>query len=132
MGKFVRIVDHRADAIGPDRGLDALALPPERRPIAAARDRAADLSSAVSSDRHQFAAKVRAGRAILGWSQTDLARRTGLSQRSIYRLELAAVDVRRSTMVSLETVFANAGVAFEHQADGGFKVAVSGDGIIRQ
>ena len=134
MGKFERVVDKRTDTIGVGRGPDPLSgvLPPDRRAIAPARKHSTDLDWAVSTDRHQFAAKVRAGRAILGWSQTDLARRTGLSQRSIYRLELAAVDVRRSTMVSLETVFANAGVEFEQQADGGFKVAVSGCGIVRQ
>jgi DNA-binding XRE family transcriptional regulator len=112
---------------------DTLPAMPRPAPLTDAPARAgSDLSFAVSSDRHQFAAKVRAGRAILGWSQTELARRTGLSQRSIYRLELAAVDVRRSTVVSLETVFANAGVDFEHLADGGFKVVVSAGGLLRQ
>ncbi len=84
-----------------------------------------DLSFVVASDRHRFAAKVRAGRAILGWSQTELGRRAGLSQRSIYRLEMAAVDIRRSTVVALETVFARAGIDFEPAADGGFKVVVA-------
>jgi hypothetical protein len=134
MGKFVSVADNRPEAIGLDRGSDRIpgALSPDRRLIAPGRTRPADLSFAVSSDRYRFAAKVRAGRAILGWSQTELARRTGLSQRSIYRLELAAVDVRRSTVVAIETVFANAGVDFEHQPDGGFKVAVSGSGLVRQ
>jgi len=84
-----------------------------------------DLTWAVASDRHRFAAKVRAARAILGWSQTELGRRAGLSQRSIYRLEMAAVDIRRSTVVALETVFARAGVDFEPLAGGGFKVVVA-------
>ncbi len=134
MDKFASVAINRTGTIGLDRSQDTLSdvLPSDRRSANSARNRPSDLSWAVSSDRHQFAAKVRAGRAILGWSQTDLARRTGLSQRSIYRLELAAVDVRRSTVVSLETVFANAGVAFEHQPDGGFKVVVSGGGLVRQ
>jgi ribosome-binding protein aMBF1 (putative translation factor) len=90
------------------------------------------LTRAVASDRHCFAAKVRAARALLGWSQTDLARLAGLSQRSIYRLELAAVDIRRSTMVALESVFADAGIKFEQSSDGGFKIVVAGNGGIRQ
>ena len=91
-----------------------------------------DLNRVVSSDRERFAAKVRAARAILGWSQTELGRRSGLSQRSIYRLEMAAVDIRRSTMVALETVFARAGVDFEPLAGGGFKVVVAADGSRQQ
>lgn len=87
-----------------------------------------DLAWAVASDRHRFAAKVRAARAILGWSQTELGRRAGLSQRSIYRLEMASVDIRRSTVVALETVFARAGIDFEPIAGGGFKVVVAGPG----
>jgi ribosome-binding protein aMBF1 (putative translation factor) len=90
------------------------------------------LSLAISSDRHRFAAKVRAGRAILGWSQTELGRRAGLSQRSIYRLEMAAVDIRRSTVVALETVFASAGIDFEPLAGGGFKVVVAPNGTQQQ
>jgi hypothetical protein len=90
------------------------------------------LSDAVSSDRHRFAAKVRAGRAILGWSQTELGRRAGLSQRSIYRLEMAAVDIRRSTVVALETVFARAGIDFEPLGGGGFKVVVAPRGAQQQ
>jgi hypothetical protein len=87
-----------------------------------------DLTWAVATDRHRFAAKVRAARAILGWSQTELGRRAGLSQRSIYRLEMASVDIRRSTVVALETVFARAGIDFEPLAGGGFKVVVAGLG----
>ena len=32
------------------------------------------------SDLVQFAAEIRAGRAVLGWSQTELARRTAVTQ----------------------------------------------------
>ena len=36
------------------------------------------------SDLVQFAAEIRAGRAVLGWSQTELARRTAVTQRAIF------------------------------------------------
>lgn len=112
------------------RPSDVLATAPGEGPDSTGdRD---ELSWAVTSDRHRFAAKVRAGRAILGWSQSELGRRAGLSQRSIYRLEMAAVDIRRSTVVALETVFARAGIDFEPLADGGFKVVVAPRGPQQQ
>lgn len=77
----------------------------------------------IDADRAQLAAKVRAGRAILGWSQSDLGEKTGLSQRSINRLELGAVDVRRSTALLIEDAFRDAGVRFEDHP-GGFRVLV--------
>lgn len=77
----------------------------------------------IHADRAQLAAKVRAGRAILGWSQSDLGQKTGLSQRSINRLELGAVDVRRSTALVIEEAFREAGVRFEN-SPGGFRVVV--------
>lgn len=132
MGKFERLPQDLTDTLLVGHRPDTVPVVPQVDRRDAPAQGAADLSFAVSADRHQFAAKVRAGRAILGWSQTELGRRSGLSQRSIYRLELAAVDVRRSTVVSLETVFANAGVDFEHLPDGGFKVVVSAGGLLRQ
>lgn len=77
----------------------------------------------IHADRAQLAAKVRAGRAILGWSQTELGEKTGLSQRSINRLELGIVDVRRSTALVIEQTFREAGVRFESHP-GGFRVIV--------
>jgi hypothetical protein len=114
-------------------GLDtAVRVRASEMPGECPHDTGDELSLEVTSDRHRFAAKVRAGRAILGWSQTELGRRAGLSQRSIYRLEMAAVDIRRSTVVALETVFARAGVDFEPLAGGGFKVVVAPRGSQQQ
>ncbi len=133
MEKMTGVLDDRIGLAGArrsDPASDMQDAPP--RAAASGGKRPPELAWAVNSDRHRFAAKVRAGRAVLGWSQTDLARRTGLSQRSIYRLELAAVDVRRSTVVALETVFRDAGIAFEQLADGGFSIVVAGPQAVRQ
>jgi ribosome-binding protein aMBF1 (putative translation factor) len=45
-------------------------------------------TSASHPDEHErvlFAARVRAARAVLGWSQTELARRTAVTQRAMGR-----------------------------------------------
>jgi DNA-binding XRE family transcriptional regulator len=83
------------------------------------------VSAAVDVDREEFAAKVRGARAILGWSQIKLGQKAGLAQRSIYRLEMGIVDVRKSTAVALEAVFGDAGVHFEPVPSGGFRIVVS-------
>lgn len=133
MGKFAVEFGEQTATMIADGGHDARLVPTSgERAQSVDAPVFADLLQTVASDRQRFAAKVRAGRAILGWSQTELGRRSGLSQRSIHRLELGAVDVRRSTVVSLETVFAQAGVNFEHLAGGGFKVVVAMTGPARQ
>lgn len=76
-------------------------------------------------DRAHFAARVRAARATLGWTQADLGRRVGITQRSINRLEQGKVDVRFSTAISIERVFRDAGISFRVDEDGGFEMKVA-------
>ena len=73
-----------------------------------------------------FAAKVRSARAVLGWSQTELGKRIGLTQRAIYRIENAAAQPRESTELRIHKAFADAGVQFEQLSNSGFKMAVPG------
>jgi DNA-binding XRE family transcriptional regulator len=80
--------------------------------------------SAMNEERREFAAKVRAARAVLGWSQAELGQRVGVTQRSINRLEQAGVDVRRSTAVAIEGVLRDEGVSFEVVPSGGFRILV--------
>jgi DNA-binding XRE family transcriptional regulator len=80
--------------------------------------------SAVLAERREFASKVRAARAVLGWSQAELAMRVGVTQRSINRLEKADVDVRRSTAVAIEAVLRGEGILFEGLPEGGFRMTV--------
>ena len=58
------------------------------------------------------AAQVRAARALLGWSQAELSRRSGLAKRSIANLELAATRPYGSTLRILKRTFTDAGVAY--------------------
>ena len=80
--------------------------------------------AAMNEERREFAAKVRAARAVLGWSQAELGQRVGVTQRSINRLEQAGVDVRRSTAVAIEGVLRDEGVSFEVVPSGGFRILV--------
>ena len=74
--------------------------------------------------RMTFAAKVRAARAVLGLKQSEVAKRAGLTQKSIHRIEQGADYPRRSTVVALEQVLKAEGIEFEDLPDGGFKVVV--------
>ncbi len=74
--------------------------------------------------RRQFAAQIRAGRAALGWSQTDLGERTGVTQRAIYRVENGATEPRQLTRSRIEKAFNDAGVVFEGSQTGGFTMSV--------
>ena len=76
------------------------------------------------SDLVQFAAEIRAGRAVLGWSQTELARRTAVTQRAIHSIEQKIVRPRKQTEARIIEAFADAGLRFEPLSNGGFKMTV--------
>jgi DNA-binding XRE family transcriptional regulator len=78
----------------------------------------------LKAARLLFAGKVRAARAVLGWSQTELADKIGLTQRAIYKIEQAAVDARPATTAAISAAFAKAGIGFDDLPDGGFRVKV--------
>jgi transcriptional regulator with XRE-family HTH domain len=75
-------------------------------------------------ERQLFAAQLRAGRAVLGWSQTDLGERTGVTQRAVYRIEDGATRPRQLTRVRIEKAFGEAGVEFKRLQTGGFIMVV--------
>jgi ribosome-binding protein aMBF1 (putative translation factor) len=81
-------------------------------------------SSEELSHRLDFSAKVRAARAVLGWSQTYLGQRAKLSQRAIHRIEQAAVQVRRSSALAIQAAFDGTGIRFVELNDGGFALTV--------
>jgi hypothetical protein len=71
-----------------------------------------------------FAGKVRASRAVLGWSQTELGRRTGITQRAVYCIENALTRPRNLTEQQIEASFAEVGLFFKFMFDGGFTMTV--------
>lgn len=57
-------------------------------------------------------AQIRAARALLGWKQTDLAERCGVSEISIKNIERGATDPRSRTLAAIQQAFHEAGVIF--------------------
>jgi transcriptional regulator with XRE-family HTH domain len=82
------------------------------------------LGEVVRLERQAFAAKVRIVRAVLGWSQTELGRRAGLTQRAIHKLEQGETEPRRTTVHALEEIWREQHIQFEDLGDGGFQVSI--------
>lgn len=83
-----------------------------------------DLAHLIRMERLAFAAKVRLARAVAGLSQSDLAARVGMTQRSIHKLEQGGTEPRRATVAALEMLWHEQGIDFEDLADGGFRAIV--------
>jgi transcriptional regulator with XRE-family HTH domain len=77
-------------------------------------------------DRLLVAMTVRMARAALGWSQAELGRFLGMSQRAIHRIEQGHSDPRRTTLLAIESLLRKAGFKIEDRADGGFAMVVPG------
>ena len=74
-------------------------------PLRLATNSLLDAHAAVESERRAFAAKLRIARAVLGWSQTKLAERAGLTQRAVHKLEQGETEPRRMTVYSIEQIW---------------------------
>lgn len=56
--------------------------------------------------------QIRAARALLGWSQGELATRAGVVRRSIYAAENASAPVAEDTLSALVSALEAAGIVF--------------------
>ncbi|MFZ3004738.1 MAG: helix-turn-helix transcriptional regulator [Phenylobacterium sp.] len=65
------------------------------------------------------AAQIRAARALLGWSQQELADKAIVSVNAINRLEREQVDSKMSTFSAVERALQRAGVEFIPAAEKG-------------
>jgi len=88
-------------------------------------DRQDALVALLRHEQQVFAAKIRVARAVLGWSQSELAQRIGMTQRAIHRLEQGNTGARRATVLAIEAIFRAEGIAFEDQPDGSFRLLVT-------
>jgi DNA-binding XRE family transcriptional regulator len=78
----------------------------------------------AEADRVAFAARVRAGRAVLGWSQTALAKKAAITQRAVHRIEKGAVRPRQATVLQIDRAFNEGGLKFKMGGNGGFSMVV--------
>jgi len=62
-------------------------------------------------------AQIRAARALIGWTQTDLAQASGVSEIAIKNLERGATDPRVSTVNNIQAAFDRAGIIFLDPGD---------------
>lgn len=62
--------------------------------------------------------QIRAARALLGWSQRDLADKSLLSETAILKLETQQADARMSTILKVRKALEEGGVDFIGRADG--------------
>jgi transcriptional regulator with XRE-family HTH domain len=70
-------------------------------------------------------ALLRAARALLGWSQTDLAERSGLSLPTIKRIESeSGPAVSDEAKLKVQRALRRAGITFIDTGKGGFGVRV--------
>jgi len=65
------------------------------------------------------ACQIRAARALLGWSQQDLADKSVISVNAIRRLETGEVDPRLSTVTAVQKAIVKAGVVLLQNGDMG-------------
>src|ERR1700753_2604127 len=56
--------------------------------------------------------QIRAARALLNWSQTDLAEASGIAVSSIKNVENSITTARKETMDDIQSAFEKAGVEF--------------------
>lgn len=61
---------------------------------------------------------LRAARSVLGWSQTELASRAGISKPALNRLERFESEPRLETVMRIEETLSAAGVVIDRQSDG--------------
>lgn len=82
-------------------------------------------------NQSRFMRLVKAARAILGWSQNDLSRVTGISLSTLNRLERGDGESNISTLNEIYRSFADAGIKFMDPNDGGLGVMLTKEGLIR-
>lgn len=71
--------------------------------------------------------QIRAARALVAWTQADLARSAGLSEVSIKNIESGATDPRVTTLLAIKAALVGAGVVFIPENGGGAGVRLFKD-----
>ena len=80
----------------------------------------------MQRDVLSFSIQIKAGRALLGWSQADLANRSGIARATVARIEALMMLPRLDTVGKLRQAFKDGGVIFHDDDVGnGFTIVVS-------
>ena len=86
----------------------------------------------MQRDVLSFAIQVKAGRALLGWSQAELAKRSGVARATVARIEALMMLPRLDTVGKLRQALREGGVLFHDDDFGnGFTISVSSDTVNR-
>jgi transcriptional regulator with XRE-family HTH domain len=73
-------------------------------------------------------AQIRAARALLGWSQQQLAAKAIISETALLKLETSQADTRTSTLIKVRRALEEGGIEFVNRADGKIGVLLSTSG----
>jgi predicted transcriptional regulator len=77
-----------------------------------------------------YAAKIRAARGLLNWSQGELAERAGVSKQSVTRIENGTMDPRFSTITALNEAIRGAGVEMAEDVNGTVRLSISREKLL--
>jgi len=75
----------------------------------------------------RFALQIKAGRTVLGWSQTELAKRAGIARPTVARIESFSMQPKLDTAEKIKDALRKSGIEFsDHQPERGFTMIVRG------
>ena len=84
----------------------------------------------MQRDVLSFAIQIKAGRALLGWSQAELANRSGIARATVARIEALMILPRLDTVGKLRHAMKESGVVFhDDEVGNGFSISVSGKAV---
>ena len=81
----------------------------------------------------RFAVQIRAGRMVLGWSQTELATRAGVARPTVARIESFVMQPKLDTAEKIRSALRKAGVEFsDYEPEQGFTMIVRSKALKHQ
>lgn len=79
---------------------------------------------------YAFAIQVKAARSLIGWSQLELSRRSGVARPTIARIETFAMQPRLDTVGKLKKAFMDQGLKIlDGEPKGGFSLIVTPEAL---
>ena len=89
--------------------------------------------SMMQENVFRFAIQIKAGRTVLGWSQTELAKKAGIARPTVARIESFSMQPKLETAEKIKDALRNAGIEFsDHQPERGFTMIVKSNALQAQ